>query len=220
MRTHTPEPVNLGDLLNRYLQQKGYTRHGAEALAAFFWAETVGPWYARHTEVVRVENGVLTVHCDSAPLAQQLAADSDKILARLNRRVAEQLATGAPADSSPDPPPVLRELRATSAYQGRGDSRFRAAPALDESRPPTTAELDSQVLSDEEEAEAQQAAAQIPDETLRRRFLAAFRANLRLRQWQRSHGWQPCPTCDRLLPPDEPECVLCHPPPAPLQVRQ
>ena len=218
MRIHEKEPSNLGDILNRYLHQKGYSRHGAEALAALLWAETVGPWYARHTEIIRVENGVLTVHCESAPLAQQLVADSDKILTRLNQRVAEQLAAGAPLDPAAEPPQVLREIRATSAYQGREEPQFRSVEVPSSRRPPFAA-IESLFLTDDEEARAQELAAQIADEPLRRRFLAALRASLRVRQWQRSQGWQPCPTCDRLLAPDEPLCVFCNPPPAPLQVR-
>ncbi len=218
MRIHEKEPSNLSDILNRYLHTKGYSRHGAEVLAAVLWAETVGPWYARHTEVIRVENGAITVHCDSAPLAQQLVADSDRILERLNQRVAEQLAASAPAEPGAAPPQVLREIRATSAFQGRGEPQFRSAERRTSHRPPAD-EIESLPLTEEEEARAQELAAQVVDDQVRRRFLAALRASLRLRQWQVSQGWQPCSTCDRLLPPEDPLCLFCKPPPAPLQVR-
>jgi predicted nucleic acid-binding Zn ribbon protein len=274
MNLRDPQPSNLGDILHGYLRHKGYSRHGAEVLAAVLWAETVGPWYAQHTEVVRVEKGVLTVHCDSAPLAQQLTADSDKILARLNQKVADHLGpggtgvppvsappgpggagvspvsappapggtgvspvsappgpggTGVPPVSAPpgpggtgvspvsEPPQFIREIRAGSAHQGRGGGRYQPEPAPPRRTAP--GEVAAFSLTLEEEAHAQELAAPIGDEQLRRRFLAALRASLRLRHWHCAQGWQPCPDCDCLLPPDEPVCLFCHPPESPDQVR-
>jgi predicted nucleic acid-binding Zn ribbon protein len=218
MNIHHAEASNLGDILHGYLHQKGYTKHGAEVLAAVLWAETVGPWYAQHTEVERVENGAITVHCDSAPLANQLVADSDKILERLNRKVAEHLGAAAPpAGPDGEARQFIREIRAGSAHQKRGGGHFQPAPA-----PPrriAAGEVASQQLTLEEEASAQELAGKIGDEQLRRRFLAALRASLRLRHWQRAQGWESCPECDRLLPPDEPVCLSCHPPAPPLQLR-
>jgi len=218
MNLREREPANLGDILNRYLRQKGYSRHSAEVLGALLWPEVVGPWYARHTEVTRVENGTLTVHCDSAPLAQQLVADSDKILSRLNRKVAEHLDPAFSPSSDAEPPSILREIRAGTAYQGRSGGRGRIADHVG-SPCPVPGEIESFPLTAQEENHAQQLAARISDEHLRRRFLAALRTSLRLRHWQRAQGWQPCPTCDRFLPPDEPVCIFCNPPPAPPQVR-
>lgn len=218
MNLRESEPSSFGAVLNRYLRLKGYSRHGAEVLAAVLWPQAVGPWYARHTEVIRVENGVLTVHCDSAPLAQQLVADSDKILTRLNRIVAQHLAVESPP-ASPPPPSVLREIRATTAYQGRSRPSFAAHPTPTTPRP-RPGEIASLPLTPEEEAHAQELAAQIADEHVRRRFLAALRSSLRLRHWRQAQGWHPCPTCDCLLPPEESTCLFCNPPPAPPQVRQ
>ena len=218
MKIRDAEPSNLGDILHGYLQHKGYSRHGAEVLAAVLWAETVGPWYAQHTEVERVEQGAITVHCDSAPLAQQLTADSEKILARLNEKVAEHLGPGgtgvSPVSESPQ---FIREIRAGSAHQGRGAGQYRPAPVPERRVAP--GEVAAISLTLEEEAHAQELAAQIGDEQVRRRFLAALRSSLRLRHWQQAQGWPACPDCERLLPPDEPVCLFCHPPEAPLQVR-
>lgn len=213
------EPTGLGQILERYLREKGYTRHSAEVLATLLWAEVVGPWYARHTEVVRAERGVLTVRCDSAPLAQQLTADSDKVLTRLNRRVAEHLQPGAAEEVGPEEPPrFIHEIRAASAYAGR--SRPRLAHQEREASPlPTPAQLDAYPLTAEEEERVQTMAAAIADEELRRRFAATVRASLRLKRWQREHGWQPCPECGNLLAPDEKRCFVCHPPEPPPQVR-
>jgi hypothetical protein len=147
-----------------------------------------------------------------------LTADSDKILARLYHKVAEHLgAAGAPPAASGEAPQFIREIRAGSAHQGRDGGHFRLAPAA--ARRVAAGEVAGQVLTLEEEAHAQELAGRIGDEQVRRRFLAALRASLRLRHWQRAQGWQSCPDCDRLLPPDEPVCFFCHPPAAPLQVR-
>lgn len=218
MNLREPEPSSFGAVLNRYLRQKGYSRHGAEVLAAVLWPQAVGPWYSRHTEVTRVENGVLTIHCDSAPLAQQLVADSDKILTRLNRMVAQHLAAENPS-GSPEPPAVLREIRATTAYQGRSRPHY-APPQTSTTSRPRPGEIASLPLTPEEEAHARELAGQIADEHVRRRFLAALRCSLRLRHWQQAQGWHPCPTCDGLLAPEESTCLFCYPPEAPPQVRE
>ncbi|HEY3398755.1 MAG TPA: DUF721 domain-containing protein [Armatimonadota bacterium] len=211
--------TSLNDVLGHYLQDRGFTQHSAEVLAAVLWAEAVGPWYARHTEVVRAEGGVLTVHCDSAPLAQQLTADSDRILGRLNARVATQLASMGEATAPEGEVQVITEIRPTSAYQGRSQPRAVGATAEGEQPQPTPDQLDAYPLTAEEEQHVQELATGIVEDGVRRRFAATMRSSLRLKRWRRQHGYQACPTCDHLLPPGEERCPFCQPPPAPPQVR-
>ena len=92
MRKRHGQPQELEALLQNYLGTKGYLRQSREVLAALLWPQAVGSWYAQHTRVVDVSDGVLTVWCDSAPRAQQLQADAERILELLNRRVEEQFA--------------------------------------------------------------------------------------------------------------------------------
>ncbi len=224
MQYREREPTGVDEVLSRYLGQKGYLRQSREVLAAVLWAEVVGPWYARHTTVMQVSDGVMTIHCDSAPRAQQLKADSEKILERLNRRVAEYLAAGragrkTEVGAEPEAPRFIRDLRTTSAYSGRADpGRYRPS-AAEAPELPTPQELEAYPLTAREEEEVEALVAEIEDELLRRRFAAAMRSRLRLQRWQRTHGWRPCPECGCLLAPGEDRCLACHPPEPPDQVR-
>jgi predicted nucleic acid-binding Zn ribbon protein len=198
--------------LTGYLRHMGLARRSREVLAAVLWTEAVGPWYARHTTVVKAQDGVITVHCDSAPHAQQLQADSGKILARLNERVAAQLGETPKG-------PYVREIRATSAFMGRGGPGVydrREQPA----QTPRAAELDSVMLTAEEEQRMAKMAAEIEDDVLRRRFAAALRSHLRLRRWQLAHEYRPCEGCGALLPPGESRCWTCQPPEPPPGIRE
>ena len=199
MKRSQQEATTLHQALGRYLDEIGMGRRSREVLAAVVWAETVGPWYAQHTTVAKVEDGILTVHCDSAPHAQQLQADSEKILARLNRRVSEQWGPGQ----------HVRELRATSAWMGRGGPGRFVTPGK---QPPpfTPQDIDAIALTPEEERRVQGLAAELEDEVLRRRFAATIRASLRARKWQLTHGYRECPECGGLLAPGETECWVCR----------
>lgn len=199
MRRSEQEATTLHQALGRYLDEIGMGKRSREVLAAVVWAETVGPWYARHTAVAKVEDGVLTIHCDSAPHAQQLQADSEKILARLNRRVSEQWGPGQ----------HVKELRATSAWMGR-DGQRRFAKAGKQAPPFTSEEIDAIELTAEEERRIEGLAAELEDEALRRRFAATIRASLRARKWQLRHGYRECPECGGLLAPGETECWICR----------
>ncbi|NLO73852.1 MAG: DUF721 domain-containing protein [candidate division WS1 bacterium] len=214
MRRQDQEPVGIEQALDGYLRRLGLGRRSREVLAAVLWAEAVGPWYARHTRVVKVEAGVITVHCDSAPHAQQLQADSAKILARLNARVAEQLHE-QPRE------PYLREVRATSAFMGSGGAGpYGRQEEPEQPEGPRPAELDGIPLTAQEEERVAELAADIEDEALRRRFASALRTHLRLRRWQLGHGYRVCEGCGWLLAPDQTRCWTCEPPEPPPGMRE
>jgi predicted nucleic acid-binding Zn ribbon protein len=215
MRRNEAEPLSLDLALARYLNQMGLAQRSREALAAVLWAETVGPWYAQHTTVAKVEDGVMTIHCDSAPHAQQLQADAEKILARLNLRVAEYLGPGKRARADRE----VKEIRATSAYMGRGGPGAYAPAARSRQAAFNPAEVDGIALTPAEEAQVEALAGELDDERLRRRFATAMRSSLRLRRWQLGHGWRVCEACGGLLEAGETECWVCRPPEPPDQVR-
>ena len=184
---------DLGSVLRKYFTDHGLLAKSREMLAAFVWAEAVGPWYAQHTQVTRVKDGMVMVHCDSAPRAQQLQLDSPQILQRLNDRLGGE---------------YIREIRAASGRVGRG----RAAPQLpaeETEQLPEAAEL-AGLKVPEEQAELIAALAQkLQDEQLRQRFTATMHSFSRLQQWRRAQGYQPCTQCGRLVAPGQ-KCSVCY----------
>ena len=185
--------TDLGSVLRGYFADHGLLSKSREMLAAFVWAEVVGPWYAQHTRVTRIRDGVLLVHCDSAPRAQQLQLDSAQILQRLNERIGGE---------------YIKEIRAASGRVGRGRPDPVLAPEETEQLP-AAAEL-AALRVPEEQAELIAALAEkLEDEQLRQRFTAAMHNFSRLQQWRRAQGYQPCGQCGRLVAPDQ-KCSVCY----------
>ncbi len=184
----------LDEMLTDYMADHGLLAKSREMLAAFVWAEVVGQWYAQHTQVTQIRDGVLMVHCDSAPRAQQLQLDSDYIKEKLNKRL----------DGS-----FIKEIRATSGRVGRG----RPAPTIAETEEeplPSPAEL-AQLRVPQQDVDFIRALAEkTGDEGLQRQFTAAMTNFCRLQQWRRAQGYQPCPGCGRLVASDQ-RCPVCHP---------
>ncbi len=192
----------LGQVLSDYLADHGLLGKSREMLAAFVWAEVVGPWYAQHTKVTRVRDGVVMVHCDSAPRAQQLQLDSPTILEKLNQRLGGEF---------------IGEIRASSGRVGRA----RPEPQLWEEAGeelPDAAELARLELSEEESQIIAGLSGNLSDEELSRRFTAALENFCRLQQWRREQGYQPCAQCGRLVAPGR-RCVVCFPGRLPQQGR-
>ncbi len=193
-RKRSAKISGVSEILGEYFAEHGLVAKSQEMLAAFVWAEVVGSWYARHTQVTRVKDGVLMVHCDSAPRAQQLQLDSAEIRRKLNQRLGGDF---------------IKDIRAASGRVGRG----RPAPELAEKEAeelPGASELAQEQVS-EEQCEIIAALSQnVEDEQLRRCFAAAMQNFCRLQQWRREQGYQPCAQCGRLVATGR-RCVVCFP---------
>ncbi len=185
---------DVGEMLTEYMADHGLLTKSREMLAAFVWAEVVGEWYAQHTQVTQIRDGVLIVHCDSAPRAQQLQLDSDFIKEKLNQRL----------DGN-----FIKEIRATSGRVGRG----QPAPTIEEAEDepvPSPAEL-AQLPVPQQDLDLVRALAEnVEDERLQQEFAAAMMNFCRLQQWRRTQGYQLCPKCGRLVPPNK-TCLVCNP---------
>ena len=186
--------TDLSEMLSDYLAERGLLAKSRETLAAFVWAEVTGDWYARHTTVTRIRDGVLTIRCDSAPRAQQLQLDSERIKEKLNERLGGDF---------------VKEIRTSSGRVGRGRPAPTIAETEDESLP-SSAEL-AQLQVPHQDADFIRALAEkMDDEGLQRQFSATMTNFCRLQQWRRAEGYQPCPECGRLLASDQ-RCPVCHP---------
>lgn len=187
--------MGLGRALEKYLAGQRVLEASHEAMVPAIWGEVVGQWYALHTRVIRVWEGIVEVQCDSAARAQQLQLDSEEIMRRLNARL------GAT---------YVRQIRPSTgaAFRrhrlGTGqETRAYVSPA------PSQAELDAIALPEAEERWIEQQGAAIQDERAREGFGRALRTHLKLRHWKLEHGWQQCSRCGELYDPHE-GCLECR----------
>lgn len=187
--------VRLGELLRGYLDEGGLLGFAREYLVAALWPQVVGDWYARHTHVSRVWEGIVEVECDSAARAQQLQLDSAEITRRLNARLGE---------------PYVREIRpGTAARHGRPKPRVAHGSRGYVPPAPSEAELDAMTLSDVEERWIRDQAAAISDAAVREAYTRTLRTQLKLRRWKLEHGWLVCPKCGEIYDGNE-GCLRCR----------
>ncbi len=66
------DPRGVGDVLEAMASARGWESPIARAELLASWAEIVGPETAAHAAPLGIEDGVLTVQCDSTAWAQQL----------------------------------------------------------------------------------------------------------------------------------------------------
>ncbi len=184
--------MQLGEALEDLLARSGLLVKAHEALVALIWPEVVGEWYAKHTAVMRVEGGVVTVHCDSAPRAQQLQLDAPEVISRLNAKLGAR---------------IVRDLRATSGGWTSGP----AVQEQDGGAQVCEQEISKWPLSPAQQAAIERIAAGVKDEKLRPRFREVLCRAYKMHSWQLAHGWHPCALCGRLVEPEEELCVYCNP---------
>lgn len=192
------EPVRAGSAIDALLASRGLLEASREGLCVFVWREVAGEWYARHTYVTSVRDGVVNVRCDSAPRAQQLQLDAPAIIARLNERLGEG---------------YVREIRPSSGGIGaRRDLAAAEEPAVPEW--PTDEEL-AKIPVDPEVARDILERVSDLDTTVRHRLEELMLLQARLRVWQREHGWRECASCGAMHQRADEHCLICRPPDPP-----
>ncbi len=178
--------------LNDYLAATGNLQRSTSTLCIELWPQIVGPWYARKTQILSVENAEARVLCESPAVAQQLQADQQEIIGRLNDRLRGTF---------------IRSLRASTV----GRSASRVADRL--RRPPRIAisddELAQVTLTDEETAFCHNAARDIADEKLRQCFLKTLTNELKRRRLLQQRGYRTCTICAALHNEIGPYCIAC-----------
>lgn len=80
------DPRGLDTVLDALTQTMGWTSPLAKSELLIAWPEVVGADVAAHADPVSVEDGVLSVRCDSTAWAQQLRAMRSTVLARIAER--------------------------------------------------------------------------------------------------------------------------------------
>ncbi|AYF97836.1 DUF721 domain-containing protein [Protaetiibacter intestinalis] len=80
------EPRGIDDVLEHLTRSMGWDSPLAKSELLVGWPELIGAEVAAHTDPVSVEDGLLTVRCDSTAWAQQLRMMRSEVLARIAER--------------------------------------------------------------------------------------------------------------------------------------
>lgn len=78
-----PEPVPLGDTLNRLVRHLGWAERAESVGVLARWAEVVGPVIAARAQPVSLDGGTLTIAVDDPTWASQLGWMEQQLLQQL-----------------------------------------------------------------------------------------------------------------------------------------
>lgn len=110
------DPHGLGDVLAALTTQLGWSSPLARSDLLSSWAEIVGTETAEHSVPVGIDEGLLTVQCDSTAWATQLRLMRSQVTTTIALRYPDAGITSVRFDG-PNAPSWKRGLRSTS---GRG----------------------------------------------------------------------------------------------------
>lgn len=85
------DPQRLGEFIDKVLSQAGISDRLDEHRICAVWPEIVGPGINRHTMRRFVDNGVLHVYLNSAPLKNELLFTRAALVKALNDAVGRQV---------------------------------------------------------------------------------------------------------------------------------
>lgn len=80
------DPHGLGDVIDSLTSKLGWTSPLARSELLASWAEVVGAETAEHSTPAGIEDGVLTVHCDSTAWATQLRLMRSQVTTTIAQR--------------------------------------------------------------------------------------------------------------------------------------
>ena len=184
----------VGDILDTFLANRRIFHASKERVVALVWADTVGAWFGRNSVVLDTKDGVVSVQCNSAAVAQELDLRKGDVIARLNERLGGEIVT---------------DLRASTGGIRR-ERLVEHVPQPTTEPAPTERELALVSLAREEEARIEAVGAAIDDPDLRARYSAAAANALRLARWQKLQGYEPCGHCGVLAKPlTTGYCTVC-----------
>jgi predicted nucleic acid-binding Zn ribbon protein len=86
-----PEPTILSDAIQNWLKINHLEEKFSLTEIREAWPEIVGTVIARHTQSVRVENKILKIQVDNAPLRQQLNLSKARLIKLVNEKAGRQL---------------------------------------------------------------------------------------------------------------------------------
>lgn len=86
-----PEPTVLSDAIQNWLKSNHLEEKFSLTEIREAWPEMVGMVIARHTKYVRIENKILKIQVDNAPLRQQLNLSKGRLIKLVNEKAGRQL---------------------------------------------------------------------------------------------------------------------------------
>lgn len=78
---------SIGEVIAQMLRENGMERPLMEKRIVEAWPEVLGPMVARYTGDISIQNGVLYVHIQSAPLRQELFNCRFQLVEKLQKAV-------------------------------------------------------------------------------------------------------------------------------------
>lgn len=85
------EALTFGQIFDQAIRQAGLEPIYDEQRASYMWPEIVGPTVNRMTTRRYVENGVLHVYINSAPLKSELSFLTENLVRRINENLGKEV---------------------------------------------------------------------------------------------------------------------------------
>lgn len=85
------EPQTLSEAINQWIKSCHLEDQFFRASLLDWWKETMGISVARHTKSLRIENKILKIVVDNAPLRHQLAHSKTRIIQMVNQKAGRQV---------------------------------------------------------------------------------------------------------------------------------
>jgi predicted nucleic acid-binding Zn ribbon protein len=86
-----PEASTMADAIQSWIKINHLEDKLAESDITLSWPSIAGPLIARHTRRIRIQNKILKIEVDNAPLREQLNLSKTRILKLVNDKAGRQL---------------------------------------------------------------------------------------------------------------------------------
>jgi len=86
-----PEASTMADAIKHWMKINHLDDKFAESNITLSWQELVGPMIAKHTRRIRIENKILKIEVDNAPLREQLNLSKTRLIKLVNEKAGRQL---------------------------------------------------------------------------------------------------------------------------------
>lgn len=87
-----PDPDPISEVIQKWLKEYHLEDRFIQTDIKSAWVELLGPVVARHTQSITLENKILKIRVDNAPLRQELFMSRSRIIALVNKRAGRQIA--------------------------------------------------------------------------------------------------------------------------------
>lgn len=91
-KTRKSEPEPLSEVIAAWLKENNLENRYMQADIRGSWEKIMGPLIARHTKSISLENRILKIRVDNAPLRNQLFMSKAQVLVKVNQHAGRQIA--------------------------------------------------------------------------------------------------------------------------------